>query len=536
MPSSFSPEPAATGTRFRSVAVGSGLNIAALHPPYVFVFSLPILAKWEVYSGGKVGGQGPAWGRPMYQQCSCAGPLTTDGISMLDRPARRGRLPRGKGLLALLIGFSLMTPAVARGTELRQTPIVRAEQRVQPSVVSISGEKTVAGTATQAASADSARRVNGMGTGVIIDPRGYILTNFHVVDGVQEIQVTLDDEKRYTGRLVARDLETDLAIVKINTSQQLTVIPIGTSSDLMRGEPVIAVGNAFGYKGTVTEGIISALHRAVQISDAQFYDDLIQTSASINPGNSGGPLVNIDGEMIGINVAVRAGAQGIGFAIPADKAMSVAATLLASTGVKSWHGMVSASESPASLSGMKVASVEKKSPAADCGIQPGDVVTAVGDSDIHRALDFQRILLDRRPGDKLDLSVQRGGKTLTVNLQLAEVPDSVRQPMTQTWDLLGLELKPLPTAEFKQKFQTRYRGGLVVVDVRANSPAQEQGIRPGDVLVGMHIWETVSLDNVAYILKRPDFNSLNPVKFFILRGNETLYGYLAVSLKIARQP
>ena len=125
--------------------------------------------------------------------------------------------------------------------------------------------------------------------------------------------------------LVARDLETDLAVIKVNVSDKLTVIALGTSSDLMAGESVIAVGNAYGYENTVTRGIISALHRAVQVSDAQFYDDLIQTDASINPGNSGGPLLNIDGEMIGINVAVRAGAQGIGFAIPVDKAMNVAA-------------------------------------------------------------------------------------------------------------------------------------------------------------------------------------------------------------------
>ena len=129
------------------------------------------------------------------------------------------------------------------------------------------------------------------------------------MDGVREIQVTTLQNKKYIGTIFARDAETDLAIIKISPAEKLPVITLGTSSDLMQGEPVVAVGNAFGYDFTVTDGIVSALHRAVQINDAQYYDDLIQTSAPINPGNSGGPLVNIDGEMIGVNVAVRAGAR-----------------------------------------------------------------------------------------------------------------------------------------------------------------------------------------------------------------------------------
>ena len=146
-------------------------------------------------------------------------------------------------------------------------------------------------------------------------------------------------------------------------------------------------------------------------------------------------------------------------------------------------------------------------------------------------------MLDRKAGDKLDVTVERDGKPLSISLVLGETPDAEHTANNSgAWDVLGLDLRSMPNDEFKQKFHTRYRGGLVVADVRPNSPAAEQGIRSGDVLVGMHIWETVSLDNVAYILKRPDFSSISPVKFFILRGNETLYGYMAVSLKVARQP
>jgi serine protease Do len=455
---------------------------------------------------------------------------------MPDRSTQHIRPGWGKSFAAALGGLCWILAALADGSEARQTPVVKAIARVRPSVVNIRGEKTVTPTGPQSATAEIPRRVNGMGTGVIIDPRGYVLTNYHVVDGVREIQVTLANAQRHVATLVAWDLETDLALIKINLPQKAPVIPIGTSSDLMTGESVIAVGNAFGYPETATEGIVSAQHRAVQISDAQFYDDLIQTSAAINPGNSGGPLVNIDGEMIGVNVAVRAGAQGIGFAIPVDKAISVAASLMASASAnRAWHGVVPAPDAPASLSGTKVAAVDKKSPAAQSGLLPGDVITAVDDVEVKRALDFQRAMLDHKAGDTVALSIERHGKPETMTLELATLPESLRPPATPAWEVLGLDLRPLGPTEFKQKYQTRYRGGLAVVDVRPSSPAAEQGIRPGDVLVGMHIWETVLLDNVTYILKRPDLSSFNPVKFFILRGNETLYGYMQVTAKTAQR-
>lgn len=440
--------------------------------------------------------------------------------------------------LVLMVLAAVVAPAgktSLAASESRKTPIVKAVERVRDSVVNIKGEKTVPAAGNQAGASD-ARRVNGMGTGVIIDQRGYILTNFHVVDGVREIQVTSADGKRYVAKLVARDPETDLAIIKIDVAGELPVIPVGTSSDLMPGETVIAVGNAYGYEHTVTEGIISALHRPVQVSDAQFYDDLIQTSASINPGNSGGPLLNIDGEMIGINVAVRAGAQGIGFAIPVDKAMTVAAKLLASVNAQSvWHGLTVAEDKP-DVGGVSVASVAAKSPAAESGLSPGDVIVKIGDKQISKAVDFHRSLLQRKSGDTLELTVRRDNQEIAMQLTLASPPEATRpQNIQPAWELLGLELRPIPPQEFQQRFQTRYRGGLLVVNVRPDSLAAQQGVRPGDVLVGMHIWETVSLENVAYILRRPDLASFSPVKFFLLRNNETLYGYFPVTIKTAQR-
>lgn len=419
------------------------------------------------------------------------------------------------------------------GSELRQTAIVRAVQEVRASVVNIRGEKTV-GSPGQP---DAGRRVNGMGTGVVIDSRGYLVTNHHVVDGVREIVVTLADGSRHTGKLVKRHPETDLAILKIDTDKPLPEIKVGTSSDLMPGESVIAVGNAYGYENTVTRGIVSALHRSVQVSDAQHYDDLIQTDASINPGNSGGPLLNIDGEMIGINVAVRAGAQGIGFAIPVDKVMAVSAELMASLATeKNWTGLRLKQAASPTPQAAVVAEVEEKSPAATAGLKPGDVITRVGDTKTERPLDVERALLGRTAGEQVEVVAVRGQEDVKVTLTLARPTDGVASSSGEpTWESLGLELKPIPSQEFVQRYRNQYRGGLTVTAVRPESPAAEQGLRRGDVLVGLHVWETVTPDHVSYVLSRPEFSSFNPVRFIILRGKDSFFGYLPVTMVPAKR-
>jgi serine protease Do len=418
---------------------------------------------------------------------------------------------------------------VVCASELRQTAATKAIRSASPSVVNIRGEKTLAAAQASLGQLDAGRRVNGMGTGVVIDHRGYILTNHHVVDGVREILVKTEDKGEYTATLISRDPETDLAIIKIDVPEPLAVIRFGDSSDLMLGETVIAVGNAYGYEHTVTQGIISALHRPVQVSDAQFYHDLIQTDASINPGNSGGPLLNIDGEMIGINVAVRAGAQGIGFAIPVNRVVEVAANLMASANARAgWHGIVMDAQSKKEARGSSIASVEKSSPADSAGIRAGDVITAVDARQVNGPLDFYRAVLDVADGEKVRVAVRRGEEEFDLTLTMAKASDERNVKSLPAWDLFGLELKPLAATEFRRRFNTRYRGGLAVTAVRSNSPAKETGIQAGDVLVGMHIWETVKTDDVTYIINHPDFESLLPLKFFVLRGRETLYGYLPV--------
>ena len=442
-----------------------------------------------------------------------------------------GRPPRDfrRIVLALAIAALANWAAADRatGSENRRTSTVVAVERVAPAVVNIHGQKTLTPSDEGYQPGEGPQRVNGMGTGVIIDERGYILTNNHVVDGVKKIQVTLDDGQTFVASLVSSDSKTDLALIRIATPDPLPTIPVGTSSDLMKGEPVIALGNPYGYESTVTRGIISSLKRTVQVSDTQSYRDLIQTDASINPGNSGGPLVNIDGEMIGINVAVRAGAQGIGFAIPVDTAIAVAANLMSVEKLDSnWHGVVAKSE--ANRRGLVIDKLADDSPAAGSGLKPGDVVLGVDDRSVERPLDFERALLGHKPGEALSLAVQRGDQRINVPLALAALPKSKLPVVDRTWELIGLRMEAAPSRQF-QKAESRYRGGLSVTAVRPDSPAARQGIRRGDVLVGMHVWETVSLKDVAYVINRLEAADIEPLKFYIIRGHETLYGHMTVS-------
>lgn len=421
------------------------------------------------------------------------------------------------------------------------TPIVRAVKAASPSVVNIQGQKTVA--ATDGKPAAGSRQVNGMGTGIVIDPRGYILTNHHVVDGVRQINVALDSGRVYTARLVAHDRRTDLAVIKVNVKRPLPTAPIGRSADLMPGEPVIAVGNAFGYEHTVTRGIISALHRDVQVSDTQSYEDLIQTDASINPGNSGGPLLSIEGKMVGVNVAVRAGAQGIGFAIPVDKAMAIAAQMMSVERLENrWHGLETASTD--GDQGLMVRRVLRGSPAAASGLRVGDVISRINDRQASRSLDVELGLLGRSSNRPASLEVQRDGKAMQVQLALAPKGRSVSasriasvtRPSTSkspsidddAWEILGLAMTQEADSTFSKR-DSKYRGGMRVTKVRRDGPADKQGIKPGDVLVGMHRWETASEQDIRYIVTRSNLESLGPVRFYILRGDDTLFGTMSVA-------
>jgi serine protease Do len=427
--------------------------------------------------------------------------------------------------IALLLAAVAVRPA--GGEETRRSAIVRAVESQRDAVVNIHGQKLVGG--DDVAGGDL-RRVNGMGTGVILDARGYAVTNYHVVEGVRRIEVTLASGRTTSATLVSHDPRTDLAVIKIAADSPLPVARIGTSSDLMIGETVLALGNAFGYEHTLTRGIISALHRNVEVSRTQRYDDLIQTDASINPGNSGGPLLNIDGEVIGINVAVRAGAQGIGFAIPIDRVLEVAGELISVERVnQTWHGIVGR---PAGQHGVVVETVRGQSPAATVGVRAGDVIVRIGDVPVCRQFDIERALLGHKAGERVPVTMMRAGAEECLTLSLATKQRERISVEERCWRELGVRVSAVPAGRV-QKLQSRYRGGLAVTEVRPGGPAAEQGIEAGDILVGLHVWETIAPENIAYILDKAESEHLNPIKFYVLRGRETLFGHL-VSDRILR--
>ncbi len=445
----------------------------------------------------------------------------------------------------LMCGLVISALAAGAGAEdLRETPLVRAVKRAAPSVVNIHTEKTtVERDPVFNTGSAKPRKVNGMGTGVVIDERGYIVTNYHVIADVDLIRATFEDNSQATASVVSFDREHDLALIRVTVGKTLKVMPSGTSSDLMLGEDVIAVGNAFGYSHTVTKGIISSLGRDVEVNDTQSYKNLIQTDASINPGNSGGPLLNLNGEVVGINVAIRAGAQRIGFAIPIDDARRIVARLISVEQLNhTYHGMIAKDHKVGATRKLIVDSVQPDSPAAKAGLKAGDVIVKLGDREIVDAVDWERACLDRKSDEQLPVVVRRGegmenmqlalapyngGRSRLNNEFVARANNDNNEP-ERFWRVLGIRVASLPTDK-SGVVPAKYRGGLVITEVRPQSPAALNGIKKDDILVGLREWETLSSDNITWIMNQPMTAGQSGMKFLVIRGQETLYGHMQVA-------
>ncbi len=430
-----------------------------------------------------------------------------------------------------------------RNWNLRQTPVVEVVRRVKSAVVNIHSERTVRAPASEELFSlrPSQNRVNGMGTGIVIDPRGYVITNQHVVEDVSLLRVRLDDGTTLSAQVLARDHETDLALLKINPPRALPTMPLGTSKDLQVGETVIAIGNAYGYDHTVTVGVVSALGRDVTLNKQVSYRSLIQTDASINPGNSGGPLINLNGELVGVNVAIRAGAQGIGFAIPVDTMIQVGAGLLAQVRARSQTatlGLAARDEVAGTAANRRVL-VDRVDggPASKAGVQKGDVLVKVDNLPVRSSLDVQRALLDREAGHRVDLVVERNGSERRLQLTLEPTPRAEGRPSgsltsagstpeAQVYRVLGLRLANLANPTEVSRVHPQLRGGLVIAEVQPEGPASRAGLRPGDILVGLHQWEMLTLDNVVYVLNHPDRHTFSPLKFYILRAGQVHRGWV----------
>jgi serine protease Do len=318
---------------------------------------------------------------------------------------------------ALVVALTLVALGGA-GTESRaqwsrRTPIVTAVQKTRKGIVTLKVLKS---------SSWGGGKRDIVGTGVIIDERGYMITNHHVIENGERIHAHLYDGTVVRATVFAEDPNHDLAILRLPTRKKLQAITLGPSSDLMVGETVIAIGNPYGYTNTVSTGIISALGREVKMPSGATLTKLIQTNAAINPGNSGGPLLNINAELIGINVALREGAQNIAFAINADTVKAVLSKHLSARKIaRLKHGM-SCREAVASEGKVRqkvvVAEVADHSPAARAGLKKGDVILKVGARRVQNRFDVERALWSYKAGDKVEATIVRSGKETTIALTL----------------------------------------------------------------------------------------------------------------------
>jgi serine protease Do len=338
--------------------------------------------------------------------------------------------------------------------------------------------------------------------------------------------VTLSDESQYKAELVSADPGADLAVIKIETDpakngsrKPLAAIRLGTSSDLMIGETVIAVGNPFGYEHSVTTGVVSALGRTIEPSPELKYENLIQTDAPINPGNSGGPLLNIRGELIGINTAIRAGAQGLGFAIPVDKVRSIMIGLLAVRRPgQPWLGLKFDAAQPSPV----VLEVEKGSPAAKTGLAKGDGIETLGGHATPDVVEFETSLLDHQVGDTVRLGVRRADRLTETKVTLAEMPkpDGTKLAKAQ----FGLHVQTLDPALAKSLRLTVDRG-LLVGGAEPDSPAAAAGFAQGDVIVQIDRYRIGDLETLGLLLAQAKKG--DRVLFYVIRGQTVLRTIMA---------
>ncbi len=380
------------------------------------------------------------------------------------------------------------------------------------------------------------RPKRGMGSGFVIDKEGHILTNYHVIEGAGEIVVILDDngtEKEYTATLVGSDPKTDIALIKINResgdNKDFPFLRLGSSENLEVGEWVVAIGNPFGLSHTVTVGVVSALGRSI---GAGPYDEFIQTDASINPGNSGGPLINIEGDVIGINTAIISGTTGgnvgIGFAIPIDIAKGILKDLRErGTVTRGWLGVMIQKITPdlaksfglSQSEGALVGDVIPDGPAAKGGVKRGDVIVMFDGQQVKDMEDLPKIVAATRPNSVVDVEVIRDGSRMTLSVSIELLEDS-QETVVAKADPLGLQVQDI-TEELAQSLKLESVEGVLVSDVTAGNAAAEAGIRRGDVISEMN--HSIVKDMRDYQNLMASVQKGSSVLFLVKRGGSTIY-------------
>ena len=393
----------------------------------------------------------------------------------------------------------------------RRTPLVRAVERTKAAVVNINAQEVVRRRAADdpwnlffggGRIRDEVR--TSLGTGFVFDPAGFVLTNYHVVAQGTRIQVTMDDGSDHTARVVGSDPAGDLAVLKIQAAGPFPAAPLGTSADLMLGEPTIAIGNPFGLNQSVSMGVVSALHRTVKAEGRSYYD-FIQTDASINPGNSGGPLLNADGNVIGVCSAIYANAQGIGFAIPIDRALRVGRELQKSGELPSafWGFDAEALDAEAARAlgaknGALVTSIEEGSPADKAGLRRGDTIVRADGVPVHDADELRFLLRDVPLGTAVKLEAMRRRQPFETSLAaVALTADRAHAMFERRTGLSLVELTP------EEAGRAGYQTGSHLVAIRKverGSPAHRVGLRRGDLVRALNSAEVETLGHFRQVL------------------------------------
>jgi len=377
-------------------------------------------------------------------------------------------------------------------------------------------------------------RQQGMGSGVIVSPDGYILTNSHVVKDSDDITVNLSDKRSYKAKVVGADPESDIAVIKID-AKGLPVAPLGDSSKLRVGEIVLAIGNPFGLNRTVTSGIVSATGRTnVGIID---YEDFIQTDAAINPGNSGGPLVNIRGEVVGINTAIASrsgGYQGIGFAIPSSSAKLIMDDLmkdgkvrrgLLGVNIQDLNESLAKSFGKSTNDGALVSQVVEGSPAEKAGIKAGDIIVKLNGEPVSGAAHLKNMVGKEKPGSVAKLTIYRDKKTFDVNVNVGErtqkaVAAAKPSGEGETSNELGVELEKVPAA-VAEKMGLKEGQGLRIKDIDSDGPGGRMGLRSGDVILEI---DGHAISDVADFNKALAEAKKNKViRLTVQRGNSRIF-------------
>ncbi len=427
---------------------------------------------------------------------------------------------------ALSLSLALALPASpsraadeagVRLLEQAQNTFIEIADRVKPAVVNIAPASSARPPAREGEAPRGRERPEtppGSGSGVVVDKRGFIITNNHVVGDAQEVEVRFSDKTKLVGKVVGKDPDTDLAVVRVEAEgREFPAVSFGDSSKVKVGQWVIAVGNPFGLDRTVTVGVVSGLGREnVNLSR---YEDFIQTDASINPGNSGGPLFNIRGEVVGINTAIINFAQGIGFAIPANMAQEVMAQLI--TKGKVTRGWLGVGIQPLTLElavkfgvkegeGVLVNEVFEGDPASKAGIQPGDVIVRVDDKPVDTPSTLARVIASLIPGKQSSVEIIRDGQKKRLTIELAERKEEAIQAALppRPESVLGLTVQDL-TPELAERFKIKEDKGVVITKIESGSASESEGLKEGDLLKEINrekILSTEDFKRVASNLKK----------------------------------